>query len=339
MPLDWDDIKDSIRLDEVIDALGFNITEVIKGEHWASCPLPSHPGADRKPSFSINEDTFQWHCFTCNDGGQLPFLVMRLRGITWEESVRYLLPYSDGPTSEENAITKRIARLRDKSKLRPEIKQRKKVLPYFSERVLQDLEPVPIDILAQWYVDRSTAAEFNLRYDPERDRRGKYTGPAMIIPHYFEESLVGYQERWLGERPVWLAKYTNTDDFPKRYTLYNYDRARESTEPVLVVESVMTVVRLASLGYPAVGTFGVSVTPEQIKLLRGFQQGLVLSTDNDAPGQKQRDYLIGELYRYVPLQVIPSPDVEKGDLADISEDDVRALWLQREPAIMSKTAP
>jgi hypothetical protein len=195
---------------------------------------------------------------------------------------------------------------------------------------------------------------YGLKYDPARRRLKmgeEHIGPAIIIPHYFRGELVGWQERWLGDRPEWLPKYTNTEDFPKALTLWGYDTAVKIPQPVTVVESAMTVMRLGQAGYPAVGTFGTGISDFQIHLLRGFVRGVWLALDNDpdyinkvgklvrGAGFKARDTLIEELCDYVPLEVVKLVDKEKGDLADLPDDDLHAVMAKRKPAFLLRANP
>lgn len=344
--IEYDDLVESIRLDQVLEELGIPVVEVLRSEYWASCPLGNH--ADSKPSFSVNEEKLLWNCFTCDEGGPLLTLVMKMNGLSRDEAVEWLLPMSDGDTSTDDGFMKQLGRYLERSDSPPK-RVRGASLPYFSISILERLEIAPIALLDKWgVVDPHTADAFNIRYDPERHRlkKGKeYTGPALVIPHFFGGEFVGFQERWLdSDKPDWIPKYTNSDEFPKSETLYNFDQAlsyAKAGEPIFVVESAPTVWRLDELAYPAVGTFGASVRPEQIRLLRTLFGGVVLSADNDpdyvndrgklvkGAGGKALHKLTEELYDYVPVEIIPSAPKEKGDLADLSDKELCLLIEQR----------
>lgn len=359
----WTDIEDSVRLDEVLDALGVNVISITKGEHWASCPLPSHPGADASPSFSVNEDNLLWNCFTCDDGGSLPTLVIRIEELqdsdyetAWAKAVDWLIPFSDGEVSEDDdaGFLEQV----DKYFKRGEERKRyvKPTMPYFADRVIDLLEPAPLDILAKWNItSEETVEHFRLKYDPERHRiKGDkdYTAPALVIPHFFNGKLVGFQERWLADdRPKWVPKYTNSDDFPKSTTLYDWDNVREEAQgsPAIVVESAMTRIRLWELGYAGVATFGASVTDEQVRLLRALRGGVILSFDNDpdylnqkgkwvmGSGRKAMLTYVEKLADYIPVEFLPFVDKDKGDLADLEDREVHMLVERREPVFAALT--
>lgn len=326
MALKYDDIIDSIRLDEVLDALGVDVVKIRNGNHWGNCPIHD----DRGEHFSIDEDTLVWNCFHCG-GGVLPQLVIKAFGYDedgkegWHRAIEWLTPYSAGELADDDyaGFKKRMRQKLAKAEEIPE-RKRESDMPVFSERLLKDLVRVPDEYCEKWNVLPETMLAFRIGYYPERVRpsfrHDDYVGPAIVIPHFYKGQFVGYQERWLdNDRPKWVPKYTNSDDFPKTETLFNYDRAVSSGGYVIVVESVMTVIRLWELGYDAVATFGGSISLEQVRLLRNFEK-IYLAFDNDDVGRKATQRCVEKLKGETVLKIVPAPDHEKGDLADLPED-------------------
>lgn len=356
--IEWDDIAESIRLEEVLSDLDIEITDVARGEHWASCPLPTHPGADAKPSFSVNEQTLLYNCFVCNEGGPLPLLVASMQdletdedGTRWNKALEWLLPFSDADVREDDddGFMEQLERYLDRNEVRT-VHARKVEMPYYSRRIIERLDYAPLDLLSKWQIEHeATVEQFDIRYEPSRYRSkaGKeYYGPALLIPHFYRGDLVGYQERWLDEeRPKWIPKYTNSDNFPKADTLFNWDGAKEEARrglPVLVVESTMTAIRLWEIGYAAVATFGASVRDEQIRLLSTFHAGgVILAFDSDpafrntkgewieGAGKKAFATVSARLLDLgIPVHTIEVTSDSKDDLADLSEEQIHALITQ-----------
>jgi len=345
--LDWDEVRESLAADEALAALDVDVARESRGEMWAFCPLPDHPGADRSGSnFSIHEGSLVWKCFTCDEGGAFPELVIKLRGLedgpegsAWQQALRFLAEYSDvaldGTVDEVyNKQVERAAKAADSWGARRQRDRRQ--MPAFAPGVLDRMGgPAPLSVLAKWHVDDEEVVEaYGVRYSAESEHHG-YVAPAITIPHFFGGRLVGYQRRWLADdRPDWVPKYTNTEDFPKADTLYGWDVAlpfARAGHTTAVVESAMTVLRLACLGIPAVGTFGASVTDEQIRLLGTLRPGLALAYDNDRPGRKATRRIADEL-SYLPLDVVPPPRGAKADLADADEAGVRDAFARAYPA-------
>lgn len=350
MEITWEDIAESIRLDEVLTDLGIDITEVTRLEHWTSCPLPTHPSADVKPSFSINEHSLLYNCFVCG-GGPLPLLVAEMQelesdeyGTRFEKALEWLLPYSDAELEDDDddGFTEQIERYLARD---VKVKHTRTVdLPYYSPRVIERLDYAPLETVAKWGIKHEeTIEQFGIRYDEYRRRvkGGKeYEGPALVIPHIFRGEIVGYQERWLDDdRPKWIPKYTNSDDFPKATTIYNWDgvveEARRGQSPV-VVESTMTTARLWEVGYSSGATFGASVRDEQIRLLRSLDCGVILGFDNDfdfknrkgqmvkGAGAKAMQEVAEKLSPYIPVWSASPGAGDKLDFADLSDEEIEA---------------
>lgn len=328
----YDDIAETIRLDEVLNALGVRVERIRNGNHWGDCPL--HP--DNNTHFSCDEDTLLWNCYVCNEGGRLPKLIIRALELeddqfesAWQKAVEWLIPFSDGEIADDSdneEHQKRMDRIWNKVETKV-TRSRGEQMPIFNKRVLANLELPDQATLAKWNILPDTAEVFGVGYDPERER-GDYVGPAIVIPHWFKGKLVGYQERWLApeeERPKYVPKYTNSDDFPKKSTLFNWDRAAKMGDTVIVVESAMSVVRLWEVGYDAVATFGASVSDQQIRLLRSFDKGVWISYDNDPAGLKAIRQVTDKLAGEIPVRVLPVPEGENSDIADLPEDEIESL--------------
>lgn len=371
--VEYDDIIDSIRLDEVLNELGIVVTQITKGEHWSSCPLDGHPGADATPSFSINEDNLLWNCFTCHEGGSLPMLVRDIEHFTdddgsrsepkfgltaFEKGVEWLLPFSDGDVESDDGFMKQLERYLERADERPK-RTRSVALPFYSPKIIERLDDAPVELLAKWNItQQETVTHHQIKFVPERHRvgaKGEYTGPALVIPHYFGGKLVGYQERWLDDdRGKYPPKYTNSDDFPKALTLYGWDDAVEEARrgtPVIVVESTMTKNRLWEIGYTAAATFGASVSDEQLRLLRSLLGGVILAFDNDPDylnkkGETVRgsgvialEQVADHLTDFIPVEIVPPIPQEKGDLADLLEEATHDLIRRRKPVFSALANP
>ena len=331
----WWQIKETLDIPEVLDNLGIRVTRVDGHEHFASCPLSSHTGEDRNPSFSVNEDKMLYSCFACSGGGVLPNLVMDIENLSWDEALEWLSEYSDEITDEPDAFARQL----EKALFREETKEAPKPLPWFGPKVIAPWIQEETDWFADRGISQSTRELLSMGFDPNHERRTRsltepYIGPAIIVPHFFNGSLCGWQERWLDEdRPKWIGKYTNTHDFPKKYTLYNYDAAKEH-DSVIVVEGTMTVARLVQLGYNAVATFGATVSNEQWKMLSAFRN-VFLSFDNDDAGYIAMETGVMQLMDLTSVWVIDPPQDKKGaDLGDVSDNDIGDHIARAEPGFM-----
>lgn len=325
-------LRESMDVDLFEDALGLVVARQIGDEDICSCPLPSHDGADHNPSFSINRAKLVYHCFACNVGGNIIDLVARIKDIDYDAAYVFCKTYHDGTVLKDDPFffSRRLeAAFSDKSN------SGGNPLPRYSKTILADWLGSYCEYFDQRGINEKSQDRFLLGYN-EHHKRGDYIGPAAIIPHIFEGSLVGYQERWIeDDRPKNIPKYTNTKGFPKAETLFGYDFAiLNDKRPVVVVESALTAIYIDQIGYPAVATFGASVSDIQINLLKSFSWGLVLAFDNDSAGQRAEDLVYDRLRKTVPIHFVEATGVEKSDLNDFSERDVVYLLENAKPAFM-----
>lgn len=324
-----------LDVDGVEEALGFEPIRREGDEDVGYCLFPErHAHGDTTGKFSINRSKKIYGCWTCG-GGSLLSLVMELEDLDDEEATEWLYRFADGEEDDDGLANEIAEILGGREEPRP-------TLPYFNPRVLdgrlgnrdhpwlRQFDPVILD----W---------FNVSYDPRARTRNpetgeSYVGPGILFPHYHNGKLVGWQTRWVADEiPAWLRKrkYTNTIDFPRRFTLYGYDvvsSSLEGSQPVHVCESGSTTLYMWSRAYPTLGTFGGAVTPEQVKLLRRFQGGVILAPDNDdgsrwwldgrrdRKGRKVKPSLVEQLEAYVPVTVVDPPEIAKGDLRDLGDD-------------------
>jgi hypothetical protein len=318
---------DRINIDAFEEAIGFN-PEYQRGDNDVGfCLWPeNHSHGDTTGKFAIHRELRLYNCYVCG-GGDLLSLVMELHDVDQETATAWLYQFCEEDMRSDAAfVDDFMASFED-------VQRRVDTLPYFNQRVLDQFsDPIPEDFYAERGIFPLVAKAYGVRYSAEAKRpspqKGKYAededyyGPAIIFPHYWQNRLVGWQSRWLedeDERPDWVPKYTMTSDFPKESTVYGFDYAKKAEEPVVVVESVPSALFAISGNYPAVATFGSSVNPAQLRLLRRFTQGVILAPDNDSAGVKWLNANTEYLKRYIPVWHLPpvreKPGADLGDIA------------------------
>lgn len=318
-------------------------------EYVGQCPdtWNLHKNGDTTGKFAINVEKKVYNCYVCG-GGSLLSLTMAIFGLDADAAIDFLLPLADESSKTDEQWMDDIDRLLGQLGQAPDDDD---VLPYFNPHLLDkwdsyaenlrqwnegeyDGKPKHID----WYtlLDNARFAPDAVKYAPRDKRTGTpiddaYNGPAVVFPHYVGDRLVGWQHRWLSDmRPKWIQKYTNTPDFPKSTTLYRPRTRVYEHLPVVVVESVPTSLYIAGLGWPCVATFGATVTPEQMKLLRRFQQGVVIAPDLDKPGVEGLVKLSNYLEGFIPVSYVEPEGGEGDDLLDRAARGEDAELILRE---------
>lgn len=338
--LRYSDFVDRINIDQLEEAIGFEPINQTETEDTGYCLdlWGLHSNGDTTGKFSINREKKVYNCWVCG-GGSLLSLAMEVNEMNVGDATHWLHQFARSEPTEEE-FEDEIA------KLLSDPAEQVKPMPYFNERVLDRWTDMDSwKLRAKTWGDKrginpSVIKKYKIGFNPEAVRHAPknkgeddYVGPAMILPLYWRGRLVGWQHRWLEpdeKRPKWVPKYTNTPDFPKRECLFNYDSCAKSLSKPVVVESVPTALMLESLGTPSVATYGAQVSEEQMKLLRTFQQGIIVAPDNDEAGIKGRNALTKELGRYIPVLHVPLVSGEGKDLQDLwPREDLILDYLER----------
>lgn len=314
----YQDFASRIDVDAFEEAIDFVPTKTDDdGNDIGHCPdiWGLHKNGDTTGKFAIHREKKVYNCWVCGGGSFLSF-AMEFKNVGEQEAANWLYQFASEDAISNEGFVEEIERM-----LATESGYQPATLPYFNSRVLQNL-----DFAYDWGSDKNIPSpvieHFGIRFDKARVR-ANYEGPAIVLPHFWQGRLVGWQERWLDEdKPEWIPKYTNTSDFPREQTLYNYDWTMFDQE-VVVVESVPTALVLMGLSIPAIATFGSNVTSEQMRLLRRCTAGIVIAPDNDNPGIKFIESLYEGLDRYIPLKAIEpvGEDGSGSDLGDLKVSD------------------
>lgn len=283
-------------------------------------PWKTHKNGDTTGKLAINRDKGVYNCWVCG-GGTILSLVMEVKKLSPEEATTYLFNFTRRGKASPQEFYQQVSRLLE------EDKPVEKPLPHFNENVIKAW----VENEHEWFAERGITDEirrqFRLGFNPSartfKKSLGVYEGPAIILPHYWRDQLVGWQNRWLdSDRPRWVPKYTNTTDFPRETTLWGFTVASTKSQPPILVESVPTACFLLSEGYSAIGTFGSQITPVQLRHLRGYQSGIMLAPDNDEAGRKWLQKATEYLERYIKILHVPSVNGEGADLGDLSAQEL-----------------
>ena len=285
------------------DLCGVDEIEESGDELNHSCKLPfgMHSNGDRNKSASLNQSTLTFNCFVCG-GGSIVWLVENILDITHEQALTKLKYYSS------EAVVVEYDKFLEKMHQKLDINKSAdiKTIPSYSE-----------NIIFQWIKEtdymkfRGVSSEVQLEMKTGirelieewvNGGKEKVLTTRIIIPHFFNGKLVGWQGRKLSNDNR-LHKYKNSKDFPKALTLYNYDNINCDKE-VVVVESPMSVLKLKSEGITnVVSTFGASVSEHQIELLKNYRK-ICVWMDGDTAGHRATKNICEKLDSICELEVI-----------------------------------
>lgn len=311
----YSQFSDRIDVDAWEDSIGFVKKSGKHDEDIGYCldPWGQHNHGDTTGKLAINREKRLYNCWVCG-GGTLLQYTMALKDMSEDKATEWLYQFTRAIDETKEQFEQEV------DKLLFETQDEIKTPPYFNKKVLEkwigSWSPEMLSWMASRGISEETIQTYGVGYNPELSMRG-HTAPAVVFPHFWQDRLVGWQSRWLGDFPKSIPKYVFTNDFPRDVSIYGFEHIKESLSPVIICESVPTVLFLASEGIPAVATFGSSVTNDQLRWLRGLQQGVIIAADNDKAGDKFERLLVEGLERYITVKTIERVPGSGGDLGDL----------------------
>lgn len=264
-----------------------------------------HRDQQKNPTASLNYDKGLFHCLGCQASGTLAWFIAVVKGTSSEEARSWIASRTGVDDEERFSLL-----IRHFDQMFAGEKKRYEPIPVYSPRMLEQWE-----VDSHWYLeDRGISGEnikrFRLGYDPKED--------GIVIPHFWKGDLVGWQIRYLSPR---RNKYGSTPSFPKRRTLFNYQRS----DRAVVVEAPISAVKHEG-EHHFEATIGAAVTDDQLRLLERHDD-VVLWMDNDHAGWRATHKIANYLMNRVNVWVVDSPF--RGDPADLPGEVVNRMLSNR----------
>lgn len=288
-------------------------------EVFARCPghkrRTGHP--DRSPSWSINRETGQHHCFSCGYSGDLQLLVMdvldldvfsarrliRSWGVDLDDLSALVAPRKRGPLVLETV---------------PESYLDGFVIPPRAERIPRGLTA-------------AACARYGVLWDPE------HGGWILPIREPEEKALMGYQIKrgaWVRNRPA-ENKANDVQGVKKGETLFGIDVFPGGV--ATVVESPLDVVRMESVGVEGgLAIMGQHPTNTQMDLLQEYADSVIVALDNDNEGLNAIERVIVKWASRITMKVFNYGETDAKDPGDMSRDEIHWGIANATPAALWK---
>lgn len=347
-------VRDRSRVDEVIGQV-VTLKSAGGGSLKGLCPFHD----ERSPSFHVTPAKGLWHCFGCQEGGDVFAFVQQHDHLGFSEAVEKLasqygieLHYEQGGSSSTDKLRGLRTRLAEAHKAAAE----------FYVTQLQGADAaVAREFLTSRQFTKEDAEHFGVGYSPQgwdgltkqlrskgftddelvtgglavKGSRGPYDrfrGRLMWPIRDLSGEVVGFGARKLHEDDQG-PKYLNTPETPlyhKSQVLYGIDLARKEiskAQQAVIVEGYTDVMAAHLAGVPtAVATCGTAFGVDHIKVLRRLlldqesSRGEVIFTfDGDAAGRKAALKAYDEDQRFV-AQTYVAIESEGRDPCDLRID-------------------
>ncbi|MEW6429046.1 MAG: DNA primase [Thermodesulfobacteriota bacterium] len=297
---------------DIVDIIGEHVTLIKSGANFKGlCPFHS----EKTPSFHVSAAKQLFHCYGCNEGGDVFAFLMKYRNISFPEALqelanRYRIPLPTRSLSrEEQALASRRKALTEITRLAARA--------YHDYLMTRADAAAARQYLASRELPEETTVRFQLGYAPDewnfigrrlpgqsrellqaagllvkrQDKDGWYDRFRKRIMFPIADltgAISGFGGRILGDGQ---PKYLNTDRtqlFDKSRTLFGLYQNREAIRKerrCIVVEGNFDMLSLVARGVGnVVAPLGTALTGQHIRVLKGFAEEILLLFDGDSAG-------------------------------------------------------
>lgn len=308
-----------VDVEKVLMSLDVSLTAQRGDEVQGLCPMhKARMGAeDHNPSWWINTVTGVHFCFSCGYKGNIYTLVADLKGMDYFDAKDYV------EQDSEVAVDVLLKRIRELPQYIPtqvdEIGMSEARLAVYTDA--PDIE------LKKRFLTRTSVDKYGVLWDSENE--------AWILPIRDAESfvLLGWQEkgargRFFRNQPVGVKKSK---------TMFGINVVSEN-EMWVVVESPLDAVRLGSLGYNGVATFGAILSEDQAKIMRRASV-IYAAFDNDEAGKKACEQMLGYARKYgIELKFFDYTGIDVKDIGDMMPHEVTKGITNAKDRVWGKAA-
>lgn len=283
---------------------------------WGCCPFHG----EKTASFHVDADKNFYHCFGCNVSGDVIKFIMEIEKLSYVEAISALAKKSGIQIKYENSGNYESQKPDDRVEKYIDLYERVSTTFHYILKETPNGKDALNYILSRG-VSQEIIEKFKLGYSPkDRYWLKKFLKSKNFTDDFLEESglfsknykdisffsdrlmfpifnrngqVVAFGGRIIHPQGENDRKYLNSGDliqYKKRETLYAFNFAKNAireNKKIIFCEGYMDCIAYHSAGIEyAVAPLGTALTEEQIKMIRGFVDTVLLSFDSDDAGQK-----------------------------------------------------
>lgn len=352
----------------IVDVVSEYIKLTKSGSNFKAC-CPFHQ--EKTPSFNVNEDKQIYHCFGCNQGGDVFSFVMEMESIGFREALE-ILAEKAGVDLQNNFVQAKGGSQDKKKKMYDALeisslfyeKQlwegvgKGQALTYLRDRGLSDeiikkfrigYAPDGWNYIDQFLkskdFDNELAASVGMLI--KNDKGGYYDRfrNRIMFPIWdVMGRIIGFTARAMPGDDTEQAKYVNTPEsylYHKGNVLYGIHFAKQTIKQLnnaVVVEGNMDVVAAVDAGIEnVVAVSGTAMTDEHIHMLKRYAKHFTLFFDSDDAGMTAaRRSAIACFAEDVQLSmVLLSQGKDAADIANEDPEQLRTIIAEAQNAVLA----
>lgn len=294
---------------DLIDIISKYVSLKRTGSNYVGlCPFHN----EKTPSFTVSQAKQLFHCFGCNEGGDIITFIMKMENLSFIEAAKYLADYLNiNVETKENEIYNKVKKEKELVyKINREaakyyymnLRNTNSGLKYLKNR---NIDPKTMNSFGLGYASDKWNNIYNYLkgkgYSEEdiekagliskrRDNKGYYDKfrNRIIFPIIdLRKRVIGFGGRILDDK---MPKYLNSPDtvvFEKGNNLYGLNLINKFSDKkkIILVEGYMDVISLFNYGIKySVASLGTAFTPKQARLLKRYGKQIYMCYDSDNAG-------------------------------------------------------
>ena len=346
MAIDFDLVQEIKQRADIVDVISYYLTSVQKKGKGYVAICPFHD--DHDPSMQISKDKQTFHCFVCQNGGDVFTFVQKYDKCSFEEAVRKVCEIIgfDDPRLHKQVYQKKID-----ENLVPVYNCINELQKYYLYALTTEEGKVAREYLERRKLTQEQCAKFGVGYSFADGKmtieylkaKGfslkniENTGIAIAQTSGMSDNnqgrlifpikdgngqVCGFSARKINDDPE-APKYVNspaTVIFNKGSILYNYHLAKQTAKHdgyVYVVEGFMDVFAFDTIGITScVALMSTKLTEQHIEMLRRLGVEIRVCLDGDKPGQVAMMKIMAQLDgAHLPYRLVSMP----GEVRDPDE--------------------
>jgi DNA primase len=307
-------ISEILNASDIVDIVSESVILKKSGHNYFGlCPFHS----EKTPSFSVNPAKQIFHCFGCSAGGNSISYVMKYHGLSFPEAVKMLARkynvvletrHLDPAQKKHIALKESLFRLNKRvmthyenclrqgqtgSYARSYLEKRgitQKTMDDFHLGYAMDQWEGVVGFLKKEKIGRQAALNSGLIV-PRKSQNGFYDRfrNRLMFPIFdINMQVAGFGGRVMDDS---MPKYMNSPETPvysKTRILYGLHAAKthcRNLGTVHIVEGYFDFLSLFQNGVEnTVATLGTALTPDHVRILKGYAPTMILVFDSDAAG-------------------------------------------------------
>lgn len=309
-----------------------------RGERFMGlCPFPEH--SEKTPSFSVSQSKQLYHCFGCQNSGNIFTYLQKQKGMNFVEAVEYL-------ARKEGIPIPKIHNVKQKAFQPKLLELNEKICQFYENQLKQAVNQTFIqNYLKKRAWTKETVKHFRLGYAPKNNKLLSILKPEEIklamelgliqssrdARHYdnfrhrlifpiisHRKQVVGFGARVLDDSH---PKYINSKEsqiFHKGKIFYGLNESARYLRQqsfALIVEGYTDFLALWQAGFKNLtATLGTALTADHARLLKRYVDSVILVFDGDEAGlqasERSLPILLNEslTVKFLPLPEGQDPD-------------------------------